>query len=87
MQVLRRAVYGMLPKDKLRAQRIRRLLVFPDERHPYEQNLIKYYEDPDLARLTPMEWQRMSAEDMLAQHDALQRARAAALLSKSGKTE
>ncbi len=32
-KIIREAVYGMLPKNKLRAKRMKRLLVFPDASH------------------------------------------------------
>lgn len=35
---LRRAVYGMLPKNALRASRARKLRVFAGERHPFEDD-------------------------------------------------
>jgi len=35
-KVIRHAVWGMLPKNKLRARLIRRLYVFADENHPYK---------------------------------------------------
>ncbi|KAG9304756.1 hypothetical protein G9A89_003930 [Geosiphon pyriformis] len=44
--IIRRAVSGMLPKNKLRETRLSRLLIFPEDKHPYEGNLIKYYDDP-----------------------------------------
>lgn len=31
----------MLPKNRLRDKRMERLFIFPDEAHPYEQNLMK----------------------------------------------
>lgn len=34
-EIIRRAVLGMLPKNKLRKRRAARLFVFPDEKHPY----------------------------------------------------
>lgn len=40
-QILRRAVSGMLPKNRLRAKRLERLLIFPDADTPHEANLIK----------------------------------------------
>ncbi|KAK9810050.1 hypothetical protein WJX72_004007 [[Myrmecia] bisecta] len=36
--ILRRAVYGMLPKNNLRKERARKLRLFPDEWHPYEKD-------------------------------------------------
>ena len=35
-EVIKRAVLGMLPKNKLRKRRAARLFIFPDEKHPYE---------------------------------------------------
>lgn len=34
-EVIRRAVSGMLPKNKLRDRRLARLHIFPDARHPH----------------------------------------------------
>lgn len=39
--VIRHAVLGMLPKNKLRRQRIKRLFVFPDEDHPFKEKPLK----------------------------------------------
>ena len=36
IQILRHAVIGMLPKNSLRHQVVKKLRVFPDEFHPYE---------------------------------------------------
>lgn len=33
--ILRRAVYGMLPKNRLRKERARKLRIFPGEEHPF----------------------------------------------------
>lgn len=41
--ILRKAVSGMLPKNKLRDRRLERLHIFPDDDHPYEANLYKDY--------------------------------------------
>lgn len=38
-EVITRAVAGMLPKNKLRAQMLKRLYVFSDENHKYEDKL------------------------------------------------
>jgi len=35
-KIIRHAVAGMLPKNKLRAKRLARLKVFVDEKHPYQ---------------------------------------------------
>merc|ERR1712093_372993 len=40
----KKAVSGMLPKNKLRERRLERLRVFPDDVHPYEQNILKRYD-------------------------------------------
>ncbi|MCJ1277703.1 54S ribosomal protein L23, mitochondrial [Puttea exsequens] len=41
-EVLKRAVNGMLPKNRLRKPRLERLKVFEGEMHPYKQNFIKF---------------------------------------------
>ncbi|KAL9596568.1 MAG: hypothetical protein Q9219_005695 [cf. Caloplaca sp. 3 TL-2023] len=41
-EVLKRAVRGMLPKNRLRDKRLERLKVFEGEAHPYKSNLIKF---------------------------------------------
>ncbi|MBL7158995.1 50S ribosomal protein L13 [Candidatus Microgenomates bacterium] len=38
-EIIRRAVSGMLPKNKLRKKRLKRLYVFADDQHPYAKNL------------------------------------------------
>jgi large subunit ribosomal protein L13 len=45
--VLRKAVYGMLPKDKVRRLRMGRLYVFNGMKHPYEANIYKNYNPQD----------------------------------------
>jgi large subunit ribosomal protein L13 len=40
-EVLKRAVRGMLPKNRLRDKRLERLKVFEGLEHPYEENIIK----------------------------------------------
>ncbi|KAK0522165.1 54S ribosomal protein L23, mitochondrial [Tilletia horrida] len=35
-EIIRKAVSGMLPKNKLRERRLERLKIFPDDEHPYE---------------------------------------------------
>ncbi|KAJ9668038.1 hypothetical protein H2201_001844 [Coniosporium apollinis] len=40
-EVLRRAVSGMLPKNRLRKVRLERLKVFEGHAHPYKQNVVK----------------------------------------------
>ncbi|MDI1485976.1 MAG: 54S ribosomal protein L23, mitochondrial [Ramalina farinacea] len=41
-EVLKRAVSGMLPKNRLRKPRLERLKVFEGEAHPYGRNLIRF---------------------------------------------
>lgn len=46
VSVLRRAVNGMLPKNKLRRSRMRKLRLFPDERHPFQNMDLVPWEMP-----------------------------------------
>ncbi|KAI9784051.1 MAG: 54S ribosomal protein L23, mitochondrial [Peltula sp. TS41687] len=41
-EVLRRAVSGMLPKNRLREKRLARLKAFEGLAHPYKENLIRW---------------------------------------------
>lgn len=41
-EVLRRAVNGMLPKNRLRDDRLARLKAFEGIRHPYIENIVKF---------------------------------------------
>lgn len=38
-EIIRHAVSGMLPKNKLKKKRLARLFIFPDENHPYKTKL------------------------------------------------
>ncbi|KAI5204724.1 ribosomal protein L13 [Aureobasidium subglaciale] len=49
-EVLRRAVRGMLPKNRLRDDRMARLKMFEGVAHPYKQNIIKDYTRPSIAQ-------------------------------------
>jgi large subunit ribosomal protein L13 len=40
-EVLRKAVSGMLPKNRLRKERLARLKTFEGRAHPYRQNLLR----------------------------------------------
>ena len=40
-EVLRKAVSGMLPKNRLRKERLARLKTFEGRAHPYQENLLK----------------------------------------------
>ena len=42
-EVLRRAVRGMLPKNRLRDDRLARLKCFEGDAHPYGSNLLKFH--------------------------------------------
>lgn len=41
-EVLKRAVSGMLPKNRLRDKRLARLKVFEGTEHPYKQNIVTF---------------------------------------------
>ncbi|GMM34796.1 mitochondrial 54S ribosomal protein YmL23 [Saccharomycopsis crataegensis] len=43
-ELLRKAVSGMLPKNKLRKVRLERLKLFDDSEHPYKQNFIAHWD-------------------------------------------
>ena len=48
-QIIRQAVSGMLPKNKLRERRLERLRIFPDgDMGAFEQNILKRWEDGTL---------------------------------------
>ncbi len=49
-EVLKRAVSGMLPKNKLRKHRLDRLKVFDGSDHPYKQNLYAIHDQQPLVR-------------------------------------
>lgn len=40
-EVLRKAVSGMLPKNRLRKERLARLKTFEGTSHPYKENILK----------------------------------------------
>lgn len=41
-EVLRKAVSGMLPKNRLRDDRLARLKAFEGDAHPYKDNIVKF---------------------------------------------
>jgi large subunit ribosomal protein L13 len=41
-EVLRKAVSGMLPKNRLRDDRLARLKAFEGDAHPYKSNLVRF---------------------------------------------
>ncbi|KAJ3084474.1 ribosomal protein L13 [Rhizoclosmatium globosum] len=46
---LKKAIYGMLPKNNLRRVHFDRLRVFADADHPYSQNIMRDYEKEAIA--------------------------------------
>jgi len=50
-EVLRKAVSGMLPKNRLRKGRLARLKAFEGVAHPYKENIIKFGGMPRIAEL------------------------------------
>lgn len=44
-EVLRRAVKGMIPKNKLRLVRMDRLKLYDGDEHPYKQNLLAFADE------------------------------------------
>ena len=60
--ILWRAVYGMLPKNKFRPKRMKRLYLFEDEQHPFAANIFAKLEGPAripkrLSEYTPEEFE------------------------------
>jgi len=47
-EILRRAVSGMLPRNKLRERRLERLFIFDSNKNPHAANVIKRWEDGQL---------------------------------------
>lgn len=45
MKVVRKAVYNMLPKNRLRTPRMERLYIYGDDKHPHEHNLVKRHDE------------------------------------------
>ncbi len=41
-EILRKAVSGMLPKNRLRDKRLARLKAFEGDAHPYRANLVRF---------------------------------------------
>ena len=58
-EVLRKAVSGMLPKNRLRDDRLARLKAFEGEAHPYKANIVKFNGKTNIAKwpenMTPKE--------------------------------
>lgn len=49
-EVLRKAVSGMLPKNRLRDDRLARLKAFEGDAHPYKANIVKFEGRSKIAR-------------------------------------
>ena len=49
-EVLRKAVSGMLPKNRLRDDRLARLKAFEGEAHPYKENIVRFEGRSKVAR-------------------------------------
>ena len=56
-EVLRKAVSGMLPKNRLRDDRLGRLKAFEGEAHPYKENIVRFEGKPRIA-----EWPERQGE-------------------------
>jgi large subunit ribosomal protein L13 len=54
-EVLRKAVNGMLPKNRLRDDRLARLKAFEGEAHPYKKNIVSFAGARNIARWPPQE--------------------------------
>ena len=48
-EVLRKAVSGMLPKNRLRDDRLARLKAFEGDAHPYKGNIVRFGGKPNIA--------------------------------------
>jgi large subunit ribosomal protein L13 len=48
-EVLRKAVSGMLPKNRLRDDRLARLKAFEGDAHPYKENIVSFAGKPNIA--------------------------------------
>jgi len=58
-EIIRKAVSGMLPKNKLRDRRLKRLIVYDDGHNPLAGNIIKRWDDgqtPGPMPYTPKVW-------------------------------
>ncbi|GAA96207.1 uncharacterized protein L969DRAFT_56548 [Mixia osmundae IAM 14324] len=72
-EIIRKAVSGMLPKNKLRKRRLERLRIFPDAEHPHAANFIQRHTIADarpqsvVQRLLELKAQAPTAERIAAQ--------------------
>ncbi len=61
-EVLRKAVSGMLPKNRLRDDRLSRLKAFEGEAHPYKDNIVKFEGRTKIAKWPPLEGGKETVE-------------------------
>jgi len=57
-EILRKAVNGMLPKNRLRDDRLARLKAFEGDVHPYEKNIVRFDGVPNIVELPEFVEQR-----------------------------
>jgi large subunit ribosomal protein L13 len=62
-EVLRKAVSGMLPKNRLRDDRLNRLKAFEGDAHPYKPNIVKFEGRPMVSLGPTAEAARLAARD------------------------
>lgn len=60
-EVLKRAVKGMIPRNKHRLNRLERLKVFDGDAHPYKENLIAYADEASEVRAKLVELEEKNA--------------------------
>ncbi|EEQ39500.1 putative 54S ribosomal protein [Clavispora lusitaniae] len=60
-EILKRAVKGMIPKNKLRLARLDRLKVFDGDEHPYKENLIAFADETKEMKAKMAELERKEA--------------------------
>lgn len=65
-EVLKRAVLGMIPKNKMRLSRLDRLKIFDADDHPYKENLVAFADEvPDMkARLQELQQKEAAMADL-----------------------
>jgi large subunit ribosomal protein L13 len=61
-EVLRKAVSGMLPKNRLRDDRMARLKAFEGEEHPYKSNIVTFLGEPNVAAFQPAKTESEKAD-------------------------
>ncbi|KAI9828975.1 MAG: hypothetical protein M1819_006474 [Sarea resinae] len=63
-EVLRKAVSGMLPKNRLRDKRLARLKAFEGLAHPYKENVVKFAGETKIAELPEVKAEFIKAKSM-----------------------